>query len=1498
VTAWAGLLAALGPGRDDWPVTPLQAQEPPGVWTTYTSGNVVTEAAVDERTGELWAATKGGVVRWRPRAGTYVKYTVADGLADNTVYAVAIDPAGGDRWFGTGGGVSRLTATGKWLTYTTSDGLSHNVVFDIAIERTSGDLWFATYNGVSRRSAAGIWSRVDIGPRLGSVTELLVQAVVPDERTGDTWFALGEAQGARRRAADGSLTIYTSADGLPSDTVNAVALGEELGEAWFGTNAGLARLRPGATRAARVAGVPLTTVNRVVSDPTDQAIWFTNLQAVGGRYLGRIGRWAAGDGLTWFDVELTEATWLDSIANAVTPDPATGSIWVSTWGGLGQLASDRSWRAFRTGDGLTIGGVFAIGFDRLRDIVWLGSEAGLNQWRADGSLREVRINDLPYGNVIYDIEFDAPRNDMWFGTIGDGAFRLSGDDRWTNYAFIDPVPSDPQAQMHYNTASDIAIEGGAGAVWFGTLTGVRRLASDGTWTLYDTTDGLAENTVEAMDIHPATGDKWFGHSAGGVSWLSADGTWRVLTTLEGLASNNVRAVAVDRASGDVWFGTGAAGVSRRSPSGRWRTFTTRDGLAHDRVVAIAIDVGRGETWFGTNGGGVSRLSADGRWSSYDPADGLASKAVTTIAVDEAAGDVWFGMTGGLGRYRRLEPGKGCAQALPAELGSQLTDQLTGSADADVYAFGVPESFTRVNLVVPDPDDALFLEVYRACDPDETRQSDHRIWAGTSRHVAGEQRLTFDVTTRTGTYYLRVSAKPAARSFPLVYRLQLGASQAHRLGIRTLALTDEAQVKALFGLAEGDAELVAWRSHLDDLVASPAVDGLLVGDLTRETDEAVEAAIGAWRDAPRDVARANAVALALRDWIGQARRFLPRLQHVVLAGDDRVIPHLRLAIRGEPGDPSWKTEDAYAATGGVAITSTIGSALALDFTLSDDVYAAVTPTAWGAGQSVYIPELAVGRLVERPRDMTAVIQAFLARGGTLPLHRSVVAGYDFMADAPAAVDAALAAAGLGPSQRLRLVGERWTVAELRAALFGPRPDLAFLAVHASHYAHAAPAGDLLAAREVAAASNDVTGTLVFALACHGALNVPGEGHAEPLDFPQAWQSRGAMLVGTTGWAYGLERVLAYEEVLMTDLVAALVAEPGQSVGGALTAAKRAYSLDHRLRPMHAKTLAGTVLFGLPMARVEVDGGAMTPSGAGSGSTVPAAAGHPVEADELAQVGSDVWVKQGSRFEFPAVDLEHRVEPEGSYYTFSGQRPLAESGEPIQPQFRFTLSTVTREGQQLTPRGVVLTGGRYRELTGFSPLITWAGVFGRPAQRAGPAQAGSFTRPGWYPPVPIEVRRLEGGSTPPGVAPPGSQARVLFTIGQYHSQAATERLFEEMTVDEYYSQAADTTPPQVEAVWRRPLGPAVELNVRVADASGIARVAVAYTRGQEPWRLGELAPRGDVWTARFVPLESVLVQAVDAAGNVTAVYSGEGGPNDPRRCGGAPGCAHLPALRRSE
>jgi hypothetical protein len=112
----------------------------------------------------------------------------------------------------------------------------------------------------------------------------------------------------------------------------------------------------------------------------------------------------------------------------------------------------------------------------------------------------------------------------------------------------------------------------------------------------------------------------------------------------------------------------------------------------------------------------------------------------------------------------------------------------------------------------------------------------------------------------------------------------------------------------------------------------------------------------------------------------------------------------------------------------------------------------------------------------------------------------------------------------------------------------------------------------------------------------------------------------------------------------------------------------------------------------------------------------------------------------------------------------------------------------------------------------------------------------------------------------------------TAGQYEAASGVERLYERVEVAEYYSASADHEAPAIRSVRRAPAGGEQALTVEAEDASGVLAVVATWTEGTGAWTSVELAPGGGAgtWTARLPAVATVVVQAVDRAGNVAVDY----------------------------
>ncbi len=235
---------------------------------------------------DLWVGRqRGGLTRLRARGNGFVaaQFTQADGLAQNSVYAV-YRARDGAVWAGTlSGGVSRHK-DGKFTTFAVVDGLASNTVASIA-ETPDGTMWFATPNGLSALSRGG-WRRFGTG------------------------------------------------DGLPANDVSTL-FEDGRGRLWTGTTAGIAVIDGGRVLTlqrvprelrASILGIAEDPEGRLWLSTADRVLSVHREALVGGALRdGDVRSYGAGDGLVALEGVKRH--------RSLVSDPA-GRIWVSTAGGV------------------------------------------------------------------------------------------------------------------------------------------------------------------------------------------------------------------------------------------------------------------------------------------------------------------------------------------------------------------------------------------------------------------------------------------------------------------------------------------------------------------------------------------------------------------------------------------------------------------------------------------------------------------------------------------------------------------------------------------------------------------------------------------------------------------------------------------------------------------------------------------------------------------------------------------------------------------------------------------------------------------------------------------------------------------------------------------------------------------------------------------------------------------------------------------------------------
>jgi hypothetical protein len=148
-----------------------------------------------------------------------------------------------------------------------------------------------------------------------------------------------------------------------------------------------------------------------------------------------------------------------------------------------------------------------------------------------------------------------------------------------------------------NCQGDVILVDSSNNKWFGGTSisqdypyqGVTKLAADGTWTNYNTTNsGLVDEWIPAIaeDVH---GNMWFGSSNSGISVLTPTGNWIAYDMSNSdLLSNGIYDIISD-SRGQLWI-LAASGLNVVSPEGTWETLLARDMF---RATAVQED---GNAW--------------------------------------------------------------------------------------------------------------------------------------------------------------------------------------------------------------------------------------------------------------------------------------------------------------------------------------------------------------------------------------------------------------------------------------------------------------------------------------------------------------------------------------------------------------------------------------------------------------------------------------------------------------------------------------------------------------------------------------------------------------------------------------------------------------------------------------------------------------------------------------------------------------------------------------
>lgn len=275
------------------------------------------------------------------------------------------------------------------------------------------------------------------------------------------------------------------------------------------------------------------------------------------------------DKRSWADCNQPGATAGANI-NAIAID-RTGKVWVATEQAGVAVFDGRTWKRYTTSDGLPSMQAYGLTVDDTNDI-WVGTWEGIAKF--DGRSWSVPYtvqNNTLFNNHAHAITFDS-RGDIWVGHVANGISRYSNDERrWFSYT----TDNSKLGGNHIRGAVvSKAPYGSQESVWFPTADGGVSKFERGSWTVYNTSNGLPSNDTRTLAVD-RYGRVWAATAKGvvyfdGARWI----TYNTIDTISIAFGPKCRNCIFD--NDHIWTGT------------------TSLGLTHSRIPLLrdAIDVVR------------------------------------------------------------------------------------------------------------------------------------------------------------------------------------------------------------------------------------------------------------------------------------------------------------------------------------------------------------------------------------------------------------------------------------------------------------------------------------------------------------------------------------------------------------------------------------------------------------------------------------------------------------------------------------------------------------------------------------------------------------------------------------------------------------------------------------------------------------------------------------------------------------------------------------------
>lgn len=499
----------------------------------------------------------------------------AQGLPASDNKALALDHEG-YLWIATADGLARFDGIGMRVwRYDPDDphGLPGNNIQALHIDQRDR-VWFAIEgDGIGMLDAPNrdlhLYRKAE-HPQIGSDDTWAITS-----RGDELWFGTYDA-GVHRMRADGRIDRWTAKDGLPSDTIIALAF-DAAGTLWVATDQGLGRIVGGHASAVPLPGNESQPMVYTLT-PEDGALWVAT--SAGAWRHEANGRWTRPSWSSMFERP-----------NAMKAIAREGSgYWITSQRGLWRLQGNGPPVPVELGgpgiphsieslvrqpDGALWVPVYGAGIGYLR-----------SDWRR---LAQYAQGTGGLSGSVYRAMAPASDGGVWLGGFNGIIERLAPD------GHIERQSADIDDRLRGVKLDSIA-EDRQGRLWLGSGKNLLRIGPETVdeWSSDDAHDAVPDGGIEHLRV-AADGSVWLLAVGGGVQQRDA-GTGRVLLDLRAGDESGLGQIDAEQfdfaPDGTPWIAD-ATGMRRFDP--RARRFRDEASMAGERVYGFAFD-GNDQLW--------------------------------------------------------------------------------------------------------------------------------------------------------------------------------------------------------------------------------------------------------------------------------------------------------------------------------------------------------------------------------------------------------------------------------------------------------------------------------------------------------------------------------------------------------------------------------------------------------------------------------------------------------------------------------------------------------------------------------------------------------------------------------------------------------------------------------------------------------------------------------------------------------------------------------------